>query len=178
MTPRPTGYDYVLEWPFWGQRGFGLTPSALVSDVSDLAGTNEVWPPLWPVSVVQKNKPSTMLSLNVQSINIPMDCTAWRFWMIRQLNGCSTPDTRSAVVQPSSALKEKAQIMKKNIQHKCWPWSSVSQCRIVCVTVYWYEVWVTREKGLSSSNVIKLWWLNKSVYWWALNVSQAKQNAA
>ena len=48
-----------------------------------------------PVSVAQKNKPSTMLSSNVQSIDLPMDCTAWRFWMIRQLNGCCTPAPRS-----------------------------------------------------------------------------------
>jgi len=31
------------------------------------------WPPLRPVSVVQKNKPSTMLSANVQSIDLPTD---------------------------------------------------------------------------------------------------------
>jgi len=35
-----------------------------------------VWPPLRPVSVAQKNKPSTMLSSNVQSIDLPTDCTA------------------------------------------------------------------------------------------------------
>ena len=28
-------------------------------------------------------KPLTMLSFNVQSIDFPMDCTTWRFWMIR-----------------------------------------------------------------------------------------------
>jgi len=37
---------------------------------------NGVWLPLWPVSVAQKNKPSTTLSSNVQSIDHPMDCTA------------------------------------------------------------------------------------------------------
>jgi len=39
---------------------------------------NGVWPPLRPVTVAQKNKPSTMLSSHVQSIDLPMDCTAWR----------------------------------------------------------------------------------------------------
>ena len=43
-----------------------------------------------PVSVAQKNKPSTTLSSNVQSIDLLMDCTAWRFWTMRQSNGCST----------------------------------------------------------------------------------------
>jgi len=38
--------------------------------------TNGVRPPLRPVSVAQKNKPSTMLSSSVQSIDLPMDCMA------------------------------------------------------------------------------------------------------
>ena len=62
------------------------------------AWKNEVWPLLRPVSVAQNNKPSasTMLSSNVQSIDLPVDCTAWRFWMMRQSNGCSTPARRSS----------------------------------------------------------------------------------
>jgi len=32
--------------------------------------------PLRPVSVAQKNKPSTMLSSNVQSIDLPVGCMA------------------------------------------------------------------------------------------------------
>ena len=40
--------------------------------------------------VAQKNKPLTLLSSNVQSIDIPMDCMAWRFWTMRHWNGCST----------------------------------------------------------------------------------------
>jgi len=71
-NPAPT----LQEWPCQGQRGFGSTASALVSDVSAPACTNVVWPPLRPVSVAQKNKPSTMSSSNVQSIDLPMDCTA------------------------------------------------------------------------------------------------------
>jgi len=35
-----------------------------------------VWPSLRPVSVAQKNKPSTRLSSNVYSIDLLMDCTA------------------------------------------------------------------------------------------------------
>jgi len=66
-----------------------------VSDVSAPACTNGVWPPLRPVSVAQKNKPSTMSSSNVQSIYLPKDCTAWRFWTMRQLNGCSTHTPKS-----------------------------------------------------------------------------------
>ena len=44
-----------------------------MSDVSAPACTNGVCPPLRPVSVAQKNKLSTMLSSNVQSIDL---CTA------------------------------------------------------------------------------------------------------
>ena len=64
----------LLERPSQEQHGSGLTASASVSDVSVPACTNGVWPPLRPVSVAQKNKPSTMLSSNVQSIDLPMDC--------------------------------------------------------------------------------------------------------
>ena len=78
------------------ESGSGLTASAPVSDVSAPACTNGVWPSLRPVSVAQKNKPSTMSSSNVRSIELPMDCTAWRFWTMRQPNGCSTPAPRSS----------------------------------------------------------------------------------
>ena len=78
------------------QRGPGLTASAPVSDVSAPDCTNGVWLPLGPVSVAQKNKPSTMLSSNVQSIDLLVDCTSWRFWMMRQSNGCSTLAPRSS----------------------------------------------------------------------------------
>jgi len=59
-------------------------------DFSAPACTNGVWPPLQPVSVAQ-NKPSTMPSFTVQSIDPPTDYTTWRFWTMRQPNGCSTP---------------------------------------------------------------------------------------
>ena len=68
----------------------GSTASAPVSDVSAPACTNGIWPPLRPVIVAQ-NKPSTMSSSTVQSIDLPKDYTAWRFWTMRQPNGCSTP---------------------------------------------------------------------------------------
>jgi len=46
-------------------RLYRFTPG---SDVSAPVCTNGVWPPLRPVSVAQKNKPSTTLSSNVQSM--------------------------------------------------------------------------------------------------------------
>ena len=91
-------------WPSQEGPGSCLTTSAPVSDVSAPASTNRVWPPLRPVSVVQKNKPSTMSSSNVQSIDLPMDYTAWRFWTVIQPNGCSTPPPKS------SAAKQGCQI--------------------------------------------------------------------
>jgi len=81
--------------PFIPALGSGSTASAPLSDLSAFACTNGVWPPRRPVSVAQKNKPSTMLSSNVQSINLPMDCMAWRFWTMRQSNDCSTSAPRS-----------------------------------------------------------------------------------
>jgi len=59
------------------------TASAPVSDVSAPACTNGVWPPL----------------RLVRSIDLPMDCMAWRFWTMRQPNGCSTPVLRSSATK-------------------------------------------------------------------------------
>ena len=97
-TPVPT----LLEWLLREQRGFGLTASAC---------TNGVWPPLRPLSVAQKSKPSTMSSSNVQSIDLPMDCAVWRFWTMRQSNVCSTPAPRSKV-RPSCRQQQFAQTTK------------------------------------------------------------------
>ena len=58
-----------------------------------------VWPPLRPVSVAQKNKPSTTLSSKVQSIDLPMNCMAGRFWMMKQPNCCSTSAQRSSAAK-------------------------------------------------------------------------------
>ena len=90
----PTLAPTLPEWSSQKEPGSGSTASALVSDVSAPAHTNGTWPPLRPVTVAQKNKPSTMLSSNVQSIDLPMDCMAWRFWTMKQPNGCSTPAPR------------------------------------------------------------------------------------
>jgi len=104
------------EWPSQNVLGSGLTASAPVLDVSAPACTNGVWPPLQPVSVAQ-DKPSAMLSSNVQSVDFPMDCMAWRFWMMRQTNGCSTPAPRS------SAAK---QLFEQRAQNKKWAASDLS----------------------------------------------------
>jgi len=64
-----------------------------------------------------EEQPSTMLSSNVQSIDFPMDWTAWRFWTMRQLNGYSTPAPRSGAVK--QWLKQQlAQTTKKSSKTK------------------------------------------------------------
>jgi len=73
----PDTGTHPSEWPSQEEPGSSLTASATVSDVSAPAYTNGVWPPLRPVSMVQKNKLSTMLPSNVQSIELPMDYSAW-----------------------------------------------------------------------------------------------------
>ena len=70
-----------------------------MSDVSSPVCTNGVWPPRGLVSVVQKNKPSNMLFSNAYSIDLHMDCMAWRCWTMRQSNDCSTPAPRSGAVK-------------------------------------------------------------------------------
>jgi len=62
-------------------------------------GVGRFWPLLRFASVTQQIKPLTMLSSNVQSINLPMDCPAWRFSMMRQSIGCSTPALRSSAAK-------------------------------------------------------------------------------
>jgi len=71
--------------------------------------TNGVWPPLRPVSVAQ-NKPLTMLSSNVQSTDLLMHYTAWRFWTMRQLNDCSTLAPKSSAAK--QWIEELSQKMK------------------------------------------------------------------
>jgi len=61
QRPAPT---QTLEWLSQEEPGSGLNASTLVSGAYAPACTNGVW----PVSAAQKNKPSTMLSSNVQSI--------------------------------------------------------------------------------------------------------------
>jgi len=38
----------------------------------------------------------TTLSFAIQSIDLPVECMAWRFWTMRQTNGCSAPAPRSS----------------------------------------------------------------------------------
>ena len=104
-------------WPSQEKPGSSLTASAPVSGVSAPTCTNGVWHPLLPVSVAQKNKQSTMLSANVQSIDLPMDCKAWRFWTTRQLNGCSTPAPKSSAAK--QWIEELAQKKKKRYATSC-----------------------------------------------------------
>jgi len=80
-TPQDSTLQFVTpvhthpEGPSQEEPGSGSTASAPVSDVSAHACTNGVWLPLNPVCVVQ-NKPSTMSSSTVQSIDLPTDYTA------------------------------------------------------------------------------------------------------
>ena len=57
--PRVAGHPRTV-WPSQEEPGSGLTASVPVSCISAPACTNRVWHPLRPVSVAQKNKPSTM----------------------------------------------------------------------------------------------------------------------
>ena len=65
------------------------------------------WPPpcrTFPLLLTQmgygpSEQPPTMSSSNVQSIDLTINCTAWRFGIMRQLNGCSTPAPRSSAAK-------------------------------------------------------------------------------
>ena len=114
----PTLAPTIPVWPSQEEPGSDSTASAPVSDVSTPACTNGVCPPLRPVSVAQKNKPSAMLSSNVQSVDLLMDCMAWRFWAMRQSNGCSTPAPRSSAAKQwieELAQKKKNQLLSLHL---------------------------------------------------------------
>jgi len=87
------------------------------------------------VSGVKPSKPSTMLSSNVQSIDLPMDCMAWQFWMMRQWNGCSTPAPRSSAAKQwfqQLAQKKKNQAKLPEIGCKSPVCSSVFATAHLC----------------------------------------------
>ena len=58
-----------------------------------------------------------MLSSNVQSIDLPIDYMAWRFWTMRQTNGCSTPALRSSAAK--QWFEQLAPKKKKKNKQKC-----------------------------------------------------------
>jgi len=68
--PFTTRAPALLEWCRL-RTGIGRFPPAY---------TNGYGPTLRPVNVAQNNKPLTMLSSIVRSIDVPMECTVWRFW--------------------------------------------------------------------------------------------------
>jgi len=113
----PTSVPTLLEWrPCQEQRGWGLTAFAPVSDVSVSAYTNRAWPLMRLVSVAQRNRPLTMLSFPVQSIDLHMERMTWRCWMTRQWNGLPR-----ALMRPINGLQEHAQTMQK--KYSFWSFS-------------------------------------------------------
>jgi len=129
-TPAPT----TPEWPSQEKLVSGLTASAPVSDVSAPGCTNGVWPPLRPVSVAQENKPSTLLSSTVKSIDLIMDCTAWRFWTMRQLNDCSTP------APVSCAAKQWFQELAQTTMNHSIRFRVVILWKHRCVNILWNKL--------------------------------------
>ena len=77
--------------------------------VSALACTNGVWLPLRPVSVAQ-NKPSTMLSSNVQPTDLLMNCT----------DGSGRWDYRMAVQHPPRDLVRTSSGKKNWLKRLRW----------------------------------------------------------
>jgi len=90
----------LLEWPSQEQPGSVLFASVLVLDASAPACTNGVWPPVACECGAEEH------TINHVVLQCPTHwphglhkCTAWWFWTMRQLNGCSTPMPRSSAVK-------------------------------------------------------------------------------
>ena len=106
-----TSAHTLLEWLFQEQHGSGLTAIALVSYVSAPAYANGVWLLLRIVSAAQRNGSLTMLIFAVQSMDLPKQHMAWRFWMTRQSNGFSKPAPRSGLQNLVQTMKKKNERM-------------------------------------------------------------------
>ena len=142
-------YPPPLEWPSQEEPGSCLTASALVLDISTPACTNRVWPLLWPVSVAQNNKLLTMLSSNVQSINLPMDCIAWPDGSGRWDNWMAARHLPWDLVQPSSGFKNS---LKRRIYH--WKDAFKMSPNQIAVIL-----------PLGAANCISLLWGTASIKW-------------
>ena len=129
--------------------------------------TATVWSPLRPLSVVEKNKPLTMFSSRVQSIDLPMDSMVWRCWTMRKLNGCSTPASRS------SAAK---QWFKQLAQTKEEIWSHSHLWLVRCEHGFSFCLWFVFEQYLmfntASPNLV--WNNGKGCYYWSPDIDRAE----
>ena len=93
---------------------------------------------MWPGSVAQKNKTSTMLSFNVQSIDLPVNYMAWRFW--RWDNWMAAQHLpRDLLVQPNNRLKELAETTKKKIDMSAY---FEEEKMLGCFALAWSFRWI------------------------------------
>ena len=97
--------------------------------------------------VAQKST-STMLSSNVQSNDLLMDCTGWQFWTMRQSNGCSTLAPRS------SAAKQWF-----NNSLKRWGRALLRQSRLLLLGI---DLNFTECQGESCDWVVTIRWIQEA----------------
>ena len=156
----PDTGTHPLKWPFQEQLGSDLIASTPVSGVSAPAYKNGVWPHLWSVSVALKNKLTTMLSTNVQSIDLIMDWTACRFWMMRQSNGCSTSTPRS------SAAKQLIATTRSNDEKEDVPgwWNRIHLCQLAGIRYFTQSR--STQFNFSRGLHIRMTSLQASNNWW------------
>ena len=75
----PTSAPTLLEWPC--QETACVRQNLLRTGVGHFLSCLHKWSILRLVSVSQKNRQMTMLSSTDQSIDLPKELMAWRFWM-------------------------------------------------------------------------------------------------
>ena len=69
----------------------------------------------------------------------PTDCTAWRFWTMRQPNGCSTPAPKSSAAK--QWIKELAQKKEEPCLLKKVTWAITSSLLCSQCTYGWTRPW-------------------------------------
>ena len=123
------------------------------------------------LSVAQKNKLSTMLSSDVQSIDLPMDCMAWWFWTMIQPNGCSTPALKSSVVKQwiKNSLKRRRISIEGNPQMQLSTWLYQHQ--------YYKCMYVHVDKQSSRCCMANICWLFwQTTYLFSTSFAWTKSN--
>ena len=117
-----TAWPYGCGW--WDKR---MAAQHLPRELCGLAVDWKSWLIQWR-TIVRSRSVHTVTSSIIwvetaaplsQSIDLPMDCMAWRFWTMRPPNGCSTPAPRSSAAKQwfeQLAQKKKLQAVAADVQ--------------------------------------------------------------
>ena len=137
-TPYFHLWPTLLEWPCQEQRGLAQPPP----------NQWQTFPPLFAwmgwdhfcglwVRRRRSNHWSCCLPMSNPWLDLPMDCTAWWFWTMRQSNGCSTPAPRSSAAKPWIE-RTVSQMMMMKAKQFVLVYCRHSHQNQPCCSVFWF----------------------------------------